>query len=139
MARQGERNAYEQILTKAANPAAGTYYYPGPLVGDPGIDHSGYRDASWFISATNAGGVTQTFTVEISDDGTTWIDVTRAAYDCVSDTGPGSATWVAAAGVTTNFKLDFDGLNARYIRLVNVVVGAANNSAVVSYRDSGVV
>lgn len=134
MARQGERNAYEQICTQAANRAAGPYYYPSAT----GIDHTGYIDASWFIQAVNAAVETQTFTVECSDDGATWIDVTMQVYDGVSNTGPGVATFVAGAAATTNFKLGLR-INTRYIRLLNTIAGAANNSAVVVYRDSGVV
>jgi hypothetical protein len=129
---QAERNQYERVCTQAANRAAGPYYYPAAA----GIDRSGFIELSWFIQAVNAAVETQTFTVECSDDGTTWIDVTMQTYDSVSNTGPGVASWAAGAGATTNFKLGMR-LNTRYIRLLNTIAGAANNSAVVIYRDSG--
>lgn len=109
------------VTTQAVTTVAGaTQRFPS----DAGLTMDGFEDLSvQFQLNTTGGGAddTESFTFEASDDGTTWIDITKAGYDVTNDV-TGNASYPCGAGATLSAKVDFDQLNAKYFRIVNTSV-----------------
>lgn len=90
-----------------------------------GMVHNGYKNIAFEFKSTGTG---TTYTIKMSMDGTTWYDITKSGYDVVNNT-IGNASYV-----DVNTVVDFDNLNATYVRVD--VVGDGSNAIVINTRQT---
>jgi len=113
------RAAYEASLG-SNNLSVATHYLPSAT----GISLAGYRDVSLSGVMATAGTVS-TLTIEVRNSSTgTWVDVTPAGYELVSN----SVGLASITDATGNFCLNFDNLNVAYVRVALVIDNATNTN-----------
>jgi len=102
------------LLLDVTNTAAATTYYPS-TAGFP----INYRHIC--VMGVTTGGVITT--IEGTNDSSaspTWLDITKSAYDLVTNTN-GNTSFI-----DTSFLLDFDTINVQYIRIKCITSDATN-------------
>lgn len=131
------RSRDRDTAVDATNVAAGTLYYPTEA-SNLGIDMDGVDCVS--INLVCSGGVTNTF--ESSQDGVTFVDITKAGYSQNTNT-TGASSFIDATDI-----VDFDGINTKYFRIKSVTSDASNsvkistrteNAAILTNLDPAVV
>jgi hypothetical protein len=74
-----------------------------------------------------------TMTIQGSDDGTLWLDITKAGYETQSNT-LNNASFICTGVATTYVAIDYDEYDYRYIRIKLVVVaGGGAGDLILAY------
>jgi hypothetical protein len=115
-----DRDESAQVWAAETNTGAGTNYYPSSA----GYEVGNRDHLTLQLVMTD----TET-TIQVSNDGTTWLDVTPSVLDMATGTFL-NASFPTGAGLSANWMLDMERVNARYVRAAVVTVDAGNATAI---------
>ena len=119
----GTRDESAQVWAADTNVAATTTYYPSP---------SGYEIGNRDQLVIQLTMTDNTTTIEASNDGTTWVDVTPTVLDMETGTYL-NASFACGAGASDNWMLDLDGFGPRYVRCAVLTPGAGNAAGIIAF------
>lgn len=126
------------VLINSTNVATGTNYYPS----SDGLIIDGFKDVSIQANTAGTGASVVTTTFEVSDETdspTRWLDCTKAGYVSGGSLAGtvGNVSFIAASSAGSDFKIDFDGMNAKRMRVKSVTSGAATNTVYYTAKLKG--
>jgi hypothetical protein len=118
-----DRDESAQVWAADTNVAATTTYYPSS---------SGYEIGNRDQLVIQLTMTDNTTTIEASNNGTTWIDVTPTVLDMETGTYL-NASFACGAGASDNWMLDLDGFGPRYVRCAVLTPDAGNAAGIIAF------
>lgn len=115
-----DRDEGAQVWAADTNIAAATNYYPSSA----GYEVGNRDHLTLMLVMTDT-----TTTIQVSNDGTTWLDVTPSVLDMASGTYM-NVSFPTGAGLSANWMIDMERVNARYVRCAVVTVDNSNSISI---------
>jgi hypothetical protein len=115
-----DRDESAQVWAAETNTGAGTSYYPS----SSGYEVGNRDHLTFAVVNTDC-----TLTIQASNDATTWIDITPSVMDLTSGTTL-AASFPTGVGLSANWILDLERINARYVRCAVVYLDAGNATSI---------
>lgn len=115
-----DRDESAQVWAADTNIAAATNYYPSSA----GYEVGNRDHLTLALVMTDT-----TTTIQASNDGTTWFDVTPSVLDMASGTYM-NTSFPTGAGLSANWMIDLERMNARYVRCAVVTADGSNSISI---------